>query len=164
MKRLILMRHAKSDWSKPGTTDHKRALNERGIKSAVAMGDWLRKTDLNPDEVLCSDAARTRQTLELLGLSNSSTVFTRDLYLADPDVMARILREQTGNLVLMVAHNPGSALLASELVQYPPDHFDFDRFPTCATLVLAFDISAWSELRAGSGHPKHFIVPHDLTD
>uniref|UniRef100_UPI0035189862 SixA phosphatase family protein n=1 Tax=Nioella sp. TaxID=1912091 RepID=UPI0035189862 len=65
MKRLILMRHAKSDWSL-GQPDAARPLNARGQRSAEAMGDWLREKGYLPDQILCSSAQRTRETLDLL--------------------------------------------------------------------------------------------------
>ena len=67
MKRLILVRHAKSDWSL-GMADHDRPLNVRGRASAAAIGRWLREKNLRPDQVLCSTATRTRETLDLLDL------------------------------------------------------------------------------------------------
>jgi len=156
------MRHAESDWSGPAVSDHARTLNSRGIKSATALGNWLREINILPDRVVCSDAARTRETLTLLALGEIPTEYLRDLYLAEPNVMARVLRKQSGDCVLMLAHNPGSAFLAERLLLYPPEHPEFDSFPTCATLVAAFDIEDWSDLRMGTGVPDHFTVPRDL--
>ena len=59
MLRLILMRHAKSDWSHLDLSDHDRPLNNRGKASAAALGDWLRVKSYLPDQVLSSTAART---------------------------------------------------------------------------------------------------------
>lgn len=162
MKRLILMRHAKSDWSDLTATDHERTLNTRGIRSAQAMGDWLRREGFLPDAILCSDAARTQQTLTLLALPDAPTVFTRKLYLAEADVMARLLEQQTGDCVLMVAHNPGTAILAERLLQTLPDQPEFDAFPTCATLVADFEIDAWRGLEMGKGVAVHFTLPRSL--
>ena len=62
MKRLILTRHAKSSWDDPMTPDHDRPLNERGKAAAADLGQWLASRDYVPEEVLCSDALRTRKT------------------------------------------------------------------------------------------------------
>lgn len=164
MKRLILMRHAKSDWSDIALSDHERLLNARGKASAAAIGDWLRTNDLQPDQILCSDAARTRETLALLGLRETATEFSRALYLAEPAVMFDALRRQTGACVLMLAHNPGSAILAEQLLQSEPDHPQFATFPTCATLVAGFDITDWSDLRMQTGQTEYFVVPRELTE
>ena len=164
MKRLILMRHAKSDWSDLTATDHERRLNERGVRSAQAMGDWLRRESLLPDTILCSDAARTQETLELLALPETPTNFTRKLYLAEADVMARSLMQQTGDCVLMVAHNPGTAILAERLLHTLPDQPGFDAFATCATLVADFEIDGWSALQMGRGTATHFKLPRTLIE
>lgn len=164
MKRLILMRHAKSDWSNLAASDHERTLNARGIKSAQAMGDWLRRESLQPDEILCSDAARTQETLKLLALPDTPTVITRKLYLAQADVMVRYLMQQTGNCILMVGHNPGTAILAGQLLERAPKQAEFDVFPTCATLVVDFNIDTWDALRMGSGTALHFTLARTLIE
>jgi len=162
MKRLILMRHAKSDWSDANASDHGRVLNPRGKRSADAMGAWLLKLGYLPDQVLCSDAARTRETLDRLSLGDLPTRLDSDLYLAAPEVIIRALRAATGDCVLMVGHNPGSAFLADMLASEPPSHADFHRFPTAATWVADFDISDWRDLQIGTGLTVNFTVPRDL--
>ena len=80
MLRLILMRHAKSDWSYAGLDDHARPLNKRGRTSAAALGNWLRHNEYIPDHVLCSSAERTGETLLGLGLDpQTETLFIRGL-------------------------------------------------------------------------------------
>tara|TARA_B110000977_G_scaffold201307_1_gene295263 strand:+ start:902 stop:1396 length:495 start_codon:yes stop_codon:yes gene_type:complete len=164
MKRLILMRHAKSDWGDWTATDHERGLNTRGVKSAGAMGDWLRENSLMPDHILCSDATRTQETLAGLALPDIPTTLTRDLYLAKADVMAQLLMRQDGPCVLMVAHNPGTGLLAARLIAAEPDHPEFDSYPTCATMVAEFEIDTWRDLKMGTGRLIDFIVPRDLIE
>ena len=61
-RRLILTRHAKSDWDDPMLDDHDRPLNKRGQRSAAELGEWLHSRGYEPDEVLCSTALRTRET------------------------------------------------------------------------------------------------------
>ncbi len=162
MKRLILMRHAKSDWSRDGTADIARPLNERGRKSASAMGKWLREMQYIPDEVICSSATRTRQTLEGLSLSEVPTSFTRDLYLAEPEEMIAVLRRTGGQTLLMLGHNSGIATLAEALLKAPLSDEAFSRYPTGATLVADFDISEWTDLQMHSGTVIDFTVPRRL--
>lgn len=161
--RLILMRHAKSDWSGPATPDHDRPLNARGQASAIALGDWLRLHGYLPDEVLCSTATRTRETLDGLALTAPVDYVSR-LYHAEPWDMLDILRGGKGSCILMIGHNPGIAEFAQDLVSATPDHPRFHDYPTCATLVADFDVADWPEVTPGTGQVVDFIVPRDLTD
>ncbi len=163
MKRLILMRHAKSAWSERDTTDHERTLNPRGQENASAMGFWMEQNNLQPDHILCSDAIRTRETLQRLNIGDVPSTFLRKLYLAEPDVMATALQSRSEACVLMVAHNPGSSMLAEMLVAHVPEHQGFFKYPTCATLVVDFKIADWRDLQLGTGKTIHFITPRDIT-
>ena len=164
MKRLILMRHAKSDWSSGAASDHDRPLNTRGRRSAAALGDFLRDNDLLPDQVLCSSAERTGETLLRLKLPEGVDVtFTRDLYLATHNDILRALQKATGQTVLIVGHNPGMGITASEILTAPPAEApQFDKYPTGATLVADFEIEDWSQADWGNANARHFVVPRDL--
>ena len=158
---LILMRHAKSDWGSPGLADHDRPLNGRGMRDAPMMGGWLREKGHLPDQVLCSTATRTRQTLEGLG-SETPTAFMPSLYHAEPDTMHDALLQAQGRSVLMIGHNPGIAAFAEDLLEHAPDHPRFHDYPTCATLVAEFDLERWADLRPGTGRVLDFVIPADL--
>lgn len=158
---LILMRHAKSDWGHAGLADHDRPLNDRGASDAPRMGNWLRAQGVLPDEVLCSTATRTRQTLEGLSLA-APTRFLPALYHADPDTMMAALQTAMGPSVLMVGHNPGIAAFAADLLAEAPDHPRFDDYPTSATLVARFEVEDWAALRWGTGKAAAFAIPADL--
>lgn len=161
MKRLILMRHAKSDWSASGD-DHGRPLNARGKDSAAAMGRWVVDQGWTPDEVLCSTATRTRQTLTLLGLPHLPTRFERTLYLAEADEIIDTLRSAEADTVLLVGHNFGIAECAHALVKTWPDHPRFSDYPTCATSLIRFDVTDWGEIREGNGVCDDFAVPREV--
>lgn len=160
MKRLIMMRHAKSDWSL-NQEDHDRPLNTRGINSAQSLGVWLRTQGLLPDQVLSSSATRTRQTLEGLDLPVKAK-FEQALYLADPSVILDTLCGATGDVVLLLGHNPGVAMLAEGLVAQAPVHPQFQDFPTGATLVVDFDTNSWETIKPGTGRVVTFVIPKDL--
>lgn len=160
---LILMRHAKSSWDTPLLTDHARPLNKRGRNSAKALGDWLRDATYLPDEVLSSDAERTQETLQGLALDCPAT-WRADLYHAEPDAMLDCLRGATGQVVLMIGHNPGIAAFAGDLVDRPPPHDRFHDYPTGATLVVRFAIDDWQDLEPCTGQVMDFVVPRELMD
>lgn len=163
MLRLILMRHAKSDWNHIGLADHDRPLNKRGKASAKVLGDWLRAKGYIPDEVLCSSAERTGQTLLGLQLGSSPrTTFTRALYHADAQSMLTLLHGATAPSVLMLGHNPGICEFAHRLVDDPPRHDRFSDYPTGATLVCDFDASNWKDVGWFQGIVVDFKVPREL--
>lgn len=159
-RRLILMRHCKSDWSHD-LKDHDRPLNPRGQRSARALGQWLRQSGTLPDQILCSSALRTRETCDGLRLAVEPEL-RADLYLAEPGAMLAALRQARGATVLMIGHNPGIADLAQRLVTTPPPHPRFDDYPTGATLVASFPIDDWQALTPASGTVQEFISPRDL--
>ncbi|MEM6891262.1 MAG: histidine phosphatase family protein [Pseudomonadota bacterium] len=163
MPRLILMRHAKSDWSDPALEDHARGLNRRGRKSAKALGDWLRAEDFLPDEVLCSSANRTRLTYNGLELApRRDPNFLSALYLAGADEMMRILRAASGKCVLVIGHNDGIADMARRLITETPSHPRFHAYPTGATLVADLPGGNWREAAWGTAQPISFVVPREL--
>src|SRR5689334_6927644 len=69
MKRLYLLRHAKSSWEDESLADHDRPLSARGRRAAYAVGRYLREHGIEPELVLCSSSTRTRETLARIGLS-----------------------------------------------------------------------------------------------
>ncbi len=163
--RLILTRHAKSDWDNPLDTDHQRPLNPRGKRSAPLIGCWLAEQGYLPQEALISDATRTHETWALLSAELPTPVpaqFERALYLAGPDLMLRCLASAQTKSVIMIGHNPGIATLAEMLLATPVTHPGFARYPTCATLVAEFDAENWSDLTPGTGRALDFIVPREL--
>lgn len=162
MKRLIVMRHAKSDWSfdKP---DIDRPLNPRGVRSARALGSWLTRRGYAPEAALVSAAVRTRETWGLLGL-NLQASFLPALYHAAPDTILSCIGGARADTLLVLGHNPGIALFAQQMVSDPPAHERFDDYPTAATLVVDFDVAEWDAIAPHAGQPVDFVVGRDLTD
>ncbi|WP_424969887.1 SixA phosphatase family protein [Dinoroseobacter sp. S76] len=161
MKTLLLLRHAKSSWAEPGRDDHSRPLNGRGRRGAEALGRWITDEALVPDEVLCSDAARTQETWRRLGLSGEASL-TSSLYHAGPAMLLQAVQGASGARVLVVAHNPGIAEFADQMAATAPEHHRFAQYPTGALTVLDFDIEDWAELSPGTGAVRAFVIPADL--
>ena len=157
MRRLILIRHAKSAWDGPNLSDHDRPLAPRGRRGAAWIGETLRAQGWVPDAVLCSTAMRTRQTLELAEIAAPVT-FDREIYdLRDEDFVDLIRRKGgTVPMLALVGHNTAmerTALLLAE------DDADFGGYPTGAIAVIDFAIDDWSDLREGSGRVEAFRRP-----
>ena len=158
--KLILLRHAKSDWDDPLQDDRDRPLNLRGREAAPRVGAWLRANGHQPDLILCSTATRTRETRARLGFDTTPTEYRDALYLAPAGVILRMARASqiapAPPLTLMiVGHNPGIAEAAAQACLTRPAHPDFDRYPTCACTVI-------DSTNGLPGKPLAFLVPRDL--
>jgi phosphohistidine phosphatase len=171
--RLLLLRHAKSDWSKD-VDDHDRALAPRGRKATPEMARYMRKNDYLPEVVLCSTAERTRETLDLLlaGWKIKPDIrYERALYLADWPILLANLKKApaSSSPLLLVGHNPGMEQLALALAARPASdserarlHRLTQKFPTAALAVLDFDIGSWGDLKPGAGQLVDHVRPKDL--
>ena len=166
--RLILMRHAKSSWDNPGLRDHDRPLSKRGYRSCRLIGKTLREAATLPEEAVVSSALRCLETWDGLKSSARLSITHRvepDLYHAGAAVMLKILRSSRESTVLMLGHNPGTAVFASMILKESnlmATHTQFGRFPTAATAVVDFDIVSWSELVPETGKLIDFWIPREL--
>jgi phosphohistidine phosphatase len=166
VKRLLLIRHAKSSWDDPALADHERPLAPRGKKAAERIADHLGGSDATIDLVLCSPSRRTRETLERLSeaFAEAEVLFEDGLYGASAgDLLDRLrdVPESVGGVVV-IGHNPGIQDLTIELARDGP-HVGraLKKFPTAAVAVLEFD-APWSELADGGARLADFTVPKDL--
>lgn len=162
-RRLILTRHAKSSWDDPLMADADRPLNARGRAAAHELGDFLASRGLEPEEVLCSPATRTRETWEGVASAVIETRpevrFIDSLYQATPETLLTVLKTATAPCVMLIAHNPGIADFAASLPSRPNYDPDFRKYPTCATLIVDFQIDDWSQVAPGQGSMLDFFLP-----
>lgn len=171
MPTLLLLRHAKSSWEDDDLDDFDRPLNPRGRRAAPAMGKVLLERELVPDRVLCSPAARTRETWALVEDALDREVraeYPEALYLADPGEMVEEIRSGGGEArrLLVVGHNPGMERLALALAGHGPPELRARmaaKYPTAALAVLDFD-GGWDSVAPGRGGLVDFIRPKDLPD
>lgn len=110
--RLILLRHAKSDWATDAQTDHDRPLNKRGRKDAGAVAARIVEEGWQPNWVISSDSARTRETYGLMRKffdPEPSVTYLKSLYQAGPDALANVLVDIPDGVspVMAIGHNPG---------------------------------------------------------
>ncbi len=173
MFELMLMRHAKSDWSSH-TADIDRPLNDRGARDAIRMGAHLNKLDLVPDRMVVSAAQRTRETASLL-LNNlvvdeKNIIFDRKLYLADMDTLCETIEiyasvsQRSRQRLLILAHNPGMDYLVSYLSSSPPPLSSSGKLmTTCA--VACFSLASLDALKKpGQGELQNLIRPKEIID
>jgi phosphohistidine phosphatase len=167
VKRIHLLRHAKSSWEDAGLADHDRPLAPRGRRATKTLAKHLSREGIAPDLVLCSTALRARETLE--GLSPAlgaaaSVSFEDRLYGASGAELLERLREipDTVESVMLIGHNPAIERLALDLAGSGEAVGELERkYPTGALATLEFD-GSWSALERSSGHLARFIRPRDL--
>jgi phosphohistidine phosphatase len=175
MGTLLLLRHAKSSWDTMSLPDYDRPLAKRGRKAAPLIGAEIARLGLRPDLILCSGAARTRETLDLvlpaLGAPPPEIVYDDAIYMATPTVLLGLLRKlptegSAPKTVLVVGHNPGLEELSELLVGGGNDEAQelmAEKFPTGALAVFTFPSDTWSDIALGAGTLAHFITPAHLT-
>ena len=120
MKKLLLMRHAKSSWKDVDIPDHDRPLKKRGQKDAARMGKQLKQKGIHPDKVLCSSAERAVRTAEaLIGKIDfkGEVEYSEKLYMADCSAILALLKGLPDDLktVMVIGHNPGMEALVQLL-------------------------------------------------
>ena len=119
MHTLHLLRHAKSSW-KEDVEDRERRLNRRGREASRRVGRHLPATIGALDLVLCSSAARTRETMDLVMADykvRPRSIIEDELYAASPEKLMERLRQLDDDdvNVLLIGHNPGLHQLAVTL-------------------------------------------------
>jgi phosphohistidine phosphatase len=161
MARLILMRHAKSDWNDASITDHDRPLNARGRRDAPAMARWIIESGFTPELLIHSTARRCVETVELLvqnGLQPDSIVSESQLYLSSPQtLLAAVEAHHSGaSSVMLVAHNPGISYLAGMLSG------EAIEMPTAAVCVFEAAGDSMNHFAASDPKPLAFMRPKAL--
>jgi phosphohistidine phosphatase len=169
MLTLALLRHAKSSWDASAQDDFDRPLNERGVKAALAAGAAVAGAAVNPSLILCSPAARTRETLKLaqphMALAKGAAVaFDDKLYLASPITLMEAVRDIPAphTSVLVIGHNPGLHALAASLAGKGANNALESlslRYPTAALAVLRINRPTWRDIRPGDGKLDLFWAP-----
>jgi phosphohistidine phosphatase len=165
MRRLILMRHAKSSWADPGQRDLDRPLSKRGRRSAGLIGVWLKRKGYRPERALVSSARRAQETWAgiVAKAGAAPTSYLPELYHAGPEAMLEALRRTSeAGCVLMLGHQPGIGVFARRLLADPPEDADFAKYPTGAAAVIDFDVAAWLEVGWERGRLAEFVVPRAL--
>ncbi len=170
MRRLLLLRHAKSDPAAAGQRDKDRPLNARGRDAAALMGGYLERHRLAPDRALASTAVRTRETWILLAQALARPVaveFDERLYAAPPEAILDVIRASppAAQALIVVGHNPGLQALAAALAgagDSAARRRMAEKFPTTALAVIDFAVDDWAALRPGRGRLAHFIDPRAL--
>lgn len=160
MKRLYVIRHAKSSWSDPALGDFERPLNKRGKRDAPFMGARLKEDGAKPDMIVSSPARRAVKTAraiaKALGFPAGKIVEEMAVYEASLYDLLAVVRKipDTCGEVIMVGHNPGFSDLAGYLVSDSNVYM-----PTCAVLCVDLDVDSWARVTDGPGRTVSYDYP-----
>lgn len=158
--RLIILRHAKSSRSDPGLSDHDRPLNARGISDAPLIAGHLKALGWVPEQVLSSNAERTRQTwagmAEVLG--HVAADFMPGLYLASSEQALEEIEVHADQVqtLLLIGHNPGLEHLVYTLSGQS------ERMTTCNAALLRSTATDWKTALGQSWTLETVLRPKEL--
>jgi phosphohistidine phosphatase len=166
MRRLLLLRHAKTERAEPGERDRDRKLIERGRTDAPIIGAYMARHRLIPDLVLVSPAARALETWQLVAATFSKTprmVKDERIYNAGTDTLVELIREtDDARTLLVVGHNPGLHDLARQLIGSGDIEARGnlnEKLPTSGLVVIDLAFDDWSKLRERAGRLERFVSP-----
>lgn len=160
MKRLIIIRHAKSSWDDPGMDDFKRPLNKRGERDAPRMGKRLKEKDFTIDLLISSPATRTLSTCqkiaEVLKFPKDKIQTDRTLYHAGDETILEVVHSISDkyNQVILFGHNPGLTEFVNQLMNQ-----HILNIPTCGVVSCELQVKSWKEVSWGKGKLEFFDFP-----
>ena len=167
MRRLYLLRHAKSSWDEPALNDRERRLAPRGKRGAKLIRRHLQEHRIRPELVICSPAERARQTLAgiAVALGGSTRIeVDEELYTFSARELLVSVQAVDPKLdsALVIGHNPAMHDLALHLAESGEQLEALARkFPTAALATLEFECH-WAELGARTARLSEFVRPKDL--
>ena len=170
MKRLTLLRHAKSGDDGTVARDFDRPLNAKGRRAARAIGRHMRDKALRFDAVIASPATRVAETLqEVEAVYGTGLVplWEKSLYLATPDELLDAVHQAPAEAesILLVGHNPGLEQLVLMLVPARTDGARGEvevKYPTASLAEMIFAVDRWEDVGRGGGDLVRFVRPRDL--
>ena len=171
VKKVTLLRHAKSGWDDPVARDFDRPLNPKGKRAAQRIGQYLREQRIDFDHVIASPAVRVVETVEHLGegaTEKLSPSWDKRLYLGSAASLLDVIQEADdayGSL-LLVGHNPGLEDLVLMMVpDQPGDAARYqieEKFPTASIAEISVPVDHWKDVRPNSGTISLLVRPRDL--
>jgi phosphohistidine phosphatase len=171
MRRLMLLRHAKTERAEPGQRDRDRVLTKRGRADAAVIGAYMAHHGLTPDLALVSPAKRTQETWALLAEAFDKaprSVNEEHLYNANSEALIAVIGATRGaHCLLVVGHNPslhdvavqlavsGDAAARAQLAE---------KLPTSGLVVIDLAFDDWSRLQRPAGRLERYVTPKLVAD
>jgi len=160
MKKLYLLRHAKSSWNYPELDDFERPLNKRGRNDLPVMARVLNKREIKPDLIVSSPALRAAFTainvIQLANLSEDLIKYDTMIYEASTSMLLNLIKNTNDQIddLMLVGHNPGMTSLANYLSDKR-----IDNIPTCGLVGMKAKITNWKDLSEKSASFLFFEYP-----
>src|ERR1700731_391748 len=176
MRRLMLLRHAKTEYDAPSGRDKDRRLANRGRHDAAEIGGWIGRHPPFPDLVLVSHAIRAHQTWEIAWeamkeLAPEPVVeLVPDLYGADPAQLLQTIRDASASdpaRLMLVGHNPGMHELALALAgsgDAAGRGALQDNLPPSGLAAYDFAVDDWADVAFRKGRLIMFVSPKRLKE
>ena len=163
MKKLFLLRHARTQDKQPGQKDIERILSAIGLQNATRMGMNFKKKQIQFDIIICSPAERTKTTALLIAeqikYDTSKIHFNEEIYEASARTLLQVVLQlkDEWNQVLLVGHNPSISYLAEHLT-----HNEIGNITPCGVVEIKFDIEQWADISEGTGEMVGYEYPELL--
>ncbi len=160
MKRLVLIRHAKSSWSDPAAADFDRKLNKRGKRDAPFMAEKLANRGVHADLIISSPAKRAKKTAQYMakrtGYECRKIYYPVEAYSFSASDLFEIIRKIDDNYgeVLFIGHNYGITDLAAQLTGET-----LMSIPTAGIVAMTSKIASWSKIRPNCATLQFFDFP-----
>jgi phosphohistidine phosphatase len=167
VRRLHLLRHAKSSWDDHTLRDRDRPLAPRGRRATRRIARWARKHGVRPQLVVSSNAVRAQETLRgvLPGLGEPEVWVEVALYAASGDTLLQRVRAlpDEAEEAMLVGHNPGLGDLLLMLAEPGELRERAEaKVPTGALAILEADVERWADIEPGGARLVAFVVPREL--
>jgi phosphohistidine phosphatase len=166
MRRLMLLRHAKTERAEPGERDRDRKLMKRGRADAPMIGTFMAHHGLVPDLALVSPATRAQETWALVAacFPKASRMVNDDrIYNANPEKLIAVIGEaRKAHTLIVVGHNPSLHELAVQLIasgDVEAREQLNEKLPTAGLVVIDLPFDDWSLLHAHAGRLERFVSP-----
>ncbi len=166
MRRLLLLRHAKTERPGPGQRDRDRKLIKRGRADAPVIGAYMARHGLVPDLALVSPATRAAETWTLVAAAfgrEPRVVKDERIYNATVETLIGIIRDtRDAQMLLVVGHNPGLHDLAVRLIaagDVETRERVVEKLPTSGLVVIDLTFDDWSKLHPSSGRLERLVTP-----
>lgn len=160
MKKIYLIRHAKSSWKDETLNDFERPLNGRGKRDVVFMGKRLKMFDVMPDLIYTSPAKRALKTAKELAKElecDKKRIISADtLYEGSYESYLDLIHSADDKhaSIFIIAHNPTITEVGERL-----SGAILSNIPTCAIVCISFDVQSFKEITEESGHILFFDYP-----